>query len=213
MADDITKQINEAVAAATEGLVTKNKDLLKELKTAQKSLTEFSNVNIKDLQKAAKDLEAIKKKKLEDDGEYKKLYDTAVENHAAKLTELTTERDNLKATLDSTTKAHDLSNLLVGKKVIPELLDVAVSTLKDAAPANDATALEAFVTNWAESDVGKHFISSGNSGGGADGNDGGNVNEFAKFFDPKNASYNLTQQAALHNKDPKQYEALKKKYS
>lgn len=220
MADEsIEKVVAAAVAEATQGLASKNAELLKDLKNQKEAFSEFEGVNIKELKSAADELKKIKDKKLEEDGEYKKMYEIMKNDHATEVEKLQNANKDLEAKLHDTTKSNALATALVTVNVIPELADVAVSTLKDKVAIDDAgnpivgdKPVADYIKTWAATDVGKHFIRSGNSGGGGNGSEGGGVDSNTKYFDPKSKDFNLTAQAKLANSDPEAYKALKKQY-
>jgi hypothetical protein len=104
-------------------------------------------------------------------------------------------------------------------KVIPALAEVAILTILPSTAIDDSgnmtvngKTIPDFVKEWSSSDVGKHFIMSGNSGGGEKGGSGGGASDNAKYFDKKSPEYNLTKQAEIARQDPTVYSALKTKY-
>ena len=217
--DEATKLlIAQAVKEATDGLAAKNKELLKDLKTAKETFSKFEGLDVEKLTAASAELEKIKSDKLEKDGEYKKMLDKAKEEHALEVKKFKEDKINLEQKYSHTKKSGELAMELVGIKVIPELMDVAITSLADKVSldaegkvvAGDKP-VSAFIKEWAESPVGKHFIMSGNSGGGGEGGDGSS-NANAKFFDKKNPAYSLTEQAKLANRNEAEYNALKSQY-
>lgn len=210
-------EVKAAIDLATKGLSDKNAQLLKELKDARKASSQFEGLDLAALKTAADELSKLKADKLEADGEYKKMYEQQKSDHSTMLEKLSGANKELTNKLIDTTKANALTNALVGNNVIPELVDVAMRTLKDQVAVGDDgipvvgdKAVSDFVKDWAASPVGKHFVKSGNSGGGGNGNDGGSVDSNAKYFDKKSPDYNLTKQAQLATADPTAYAALKK---
>lgn len=217
MADD---DVKAAIEEATAGLLKKNKELMKELKTAQSQLSKFVDVDVDSLLSAKAELEDLKQKKLEADGEYKKMYEAQKESHAKEVAKFKAENAELKTSLVDVKKVNALSNALADSNAIPELIPVAVTTLKDKVAVDDNDNLLVgdkpvadFVKEWAASPVGKHFVKSGNSGGGAEGGAQDKTDAAAKFFDKSSKDYNLTEQAKINRVDPARYERLKALHS
>lgn len=213
------KLVNDAVELATKGLAGKNKELIDEVKDSKKLLANFDGVDLKSLQAASKKLADIEAKKLEEDGEYKKILTKAQEDHKTETDTLADENKTLKQKLELTVKENALGTALAENKVIPELSKVAISTLLNEVQIDDkgipvvgAKSVQDHVKKWAESDVGKHFIIDGNAGGGGRGSGGGGTVDEAKYFDPKSEHHNLTKQADIANKSPELYKTLKKQY-
>jgi hypothetical protein len=213
-------EIDEAVKAATEGLLAKNKELLREVKTAQEKLSKFSDVDLEALNAASEELSKLKNEKLEKDGEYKKMYETQKEQSAKVIKDLESKNHELVSALKTTKKKNALTTSLAESGVIPELMDVAVNTLLSEVSITDDDSVMAgenpvsdFVKSWTASDVGKHFVNSGNSGGGGNGSAEGRVDAAEKFFDKKSESYNLTEQGKIAKGDPERFNRLKEKYS
>lgn len=218
--DDETRQvIADAVAEATGGLAKKNADLLKELKEAKQKAGTLDEVDLDGLKAQAKELADLKQKKLEDDGEYKKMYDASKSSHQNELDKLIAEKNAIAEKLTFTNKKNALTSELIASNAVPELVVSAVALLGDRVeldpenkPIVDGKPLSDFVQDWAKTDVGKHFIKFDNSGGGAGGSEGGGVNANAKFFDKKNPEYSLTEQGKIANVDPEGYKKLKNQY-
>ncbi len=164
----IAAAVSEAVAEATEGLKAKNTELLGKLKKAQQGQqidpadlqaveaerdqlkTDLANAN-KALKKANTDLEAANKRADEIDGAYTgSLKDGA-------LTEALTKAGVTPALLKAAKALHGNSLQVVdenGSRVVK---------------AGDKS-LADFITEWAGSDEGKHFVAAPDaSGGGATG--------------------------------------------
>lgn len=212
------KLIDDAVKEATSGLATKNKELLKDLKTTNEKFSKFDGVDIDSLMSAATELEKLKNDKMEKDGEYKQLLDKAKEEHALEIKKLQDDKASVEQKYVSNKKTGELARELAGIKVIPELLDVAITSLVDKVSLDKEEKVIAgdkpvadFVKDWAQTPVGKHFIMNGNSGGGGEGGDD-STNSNAKFFDKKHPEFSLTEQAKLANRNEAEYTALKKQY-
>jgi len=212
--------VEAAVKAATEGLVSKNTELLGKLKTANEGLVKIEGLDIAALTSASEELAKLKADKLEADGEYKKMYDQQKIDNKTTIDKLTLSNTELVTNLANSTKTNALSTALLGSKIKPELHDVAVATLldkvavgKDGVPVVGDKSVVDYVKDWATTDVGKHFIISGKSGGGGDGSEDGNLDASEKFFDKKNAAYNLTEQSKIATSNPDQYKALKAKFN
>jgi hypothetical protein len=104
--------------------------------------------------------------------------------------------------------------------VDPLMLDIAVDNILPKAAIDDkdsitieGKAVDEYVKGWKDTDLGKRFTVSGNSGGGAGGGAGsGGDAGIAKFFDPKSKEYNLTEQAKIAKTDIAMYNRLKTTY-
>lgn len=218
MADE--EAIQKAVEEAKAGLLKKNKELMAEVKEAKAALSKFDGVDLDALKTASDELKTLKTKKLEADGEYKKMYEQLKAEHSTTLSKLEAERDALKGDLSDTKKVYALTLALNANKAIPKLVDVAVTTLKDqvalddngVAMVGDKTVTD-FVKSWTQSDVGKYFVQSGNSGGGGDGSGDVKLDPAAKFFDKKSPHFNLTEQGKIAKVDPARYTKLKEAHS
>lgn len=221
MSDELQAAIDKAVADATSNLVEHNKKLLKDLKETQEKFSAFSSVDLEGLKNDSSELAKLKKAKMEEDGEYKKIADEMKLSHEKTVKELADEKERLKNELQDTKKTNALTLALSKQKgFINDLTDVAVNTLKDKvafgedgkAVVGDKPVAE-YVASWAETDVGKHFIKSGNTGGGSNGAGGGKTDSAAKFFDPDSKHYNLTEQGKIAKADATRYKALKDQFA
>lgn len=208
---ELADKISEAVNDAVSGLKTKNQSLLDKLANSKK----FDGVDIEALQADSAELAAIKTKAEEDKGEYKKLYTDQQVQHEQTVGGLNDEISTLKETLKLERKTNAVTSALAESGVIPELMDVASAVLiKDVAINDDGVAMVGdkgvaeHVKEWSTSEVGSHFIKSGNSGGGANGSGKQNHAEEAGWFKKGSDTYNLTKQAQLSKSNPALYKTL-----
>lgn len=214
----LDKLIGDEINSSVEGLLNKNSELLGKLSKAKEQIPE----NIDELLAANDKLKKIEDGKLEEQGEFKKLLDTAKTQHAEERASLNdslkTEREIIKKLLVN----DGLSKALSKNSINPVLLEAAISILshnvsvvdidgKRVAQVGDKS-LDDFVKDWSATDVGKNFIlAPSNNGGGSGGNNSNNSSsEFEKHFQSK--TWNLTEQAKLLKSDPEKYAILHEKY-
>lgn len=218
--DEETKKLLEE---ATAGLKQKNKELLAELKTTQESMAKYTGVDIDALKAANDELAQLKQKKLEDEGEYKKLYSEQQAQHKSLLADKENAISELKKSLAQTKKESAVNLGLAGLPLVEgEGISEAAAALlipkvaindENEALIGDKPVHEYIRTDWAASAVGKTFLRSGNTGGGGNGAGGNKLDAASKFFDPKSGDFNLTEQGKLARTDPERYKELKAKYS
>lgn len=190
----------------------KNKELLKELKTLK---GKFGDVDIDELTKAKEELETIRTKKQEEEGEYKKLYTKAQKDKEKEISDLTKKLESANEGTKSLRKETQITSALSKANIMPEMMDAAklivgadvALTDENVAMVGDKT-VEAFVADWTATEVGKRFVSEGNKGGGARG-PGQKGDPEALFFDPNSKEFNMSKQADIANKDNARYEKLK----
>lgn len=167
----IKTAISEAVEAATEPLVAKNKELLGELKKARKNSEidpeEFNSLREEKEALEGKLSEAVKANKtaLQEAEKYKKLH----ESESGFTSKLLVD-NGLMAEL---TAAGVKKELLDGAKALIERqVKVEQDGENRVAKVGDKT-LKDFVTVWAGSDIGKNYVAApANSGGGGKGGGG-----------------------------------------
>lgn len=210
----------EEMKAELERLRNANKDLLADLKKAQAMAKKFDGVDIESLTNASKELEELKTKQQEEDGEYKKLYEKAIETHKTELNKKDETLSEMKNRLDSTIKSNAVANALGSVDIIPDLFESAQQLIVPQVGLNDEgqplvgdKPLNDYIKEWASEGVGKHFIKNGNSGGDGSGNDGGTGDPEAKFYDRKSSEYNLTEQAKIAKTNPEKHEQLRKRFN
>jgi hypothetical protein len=168
----IKKAVDSAVEASTKPLLDKRDELLGELKKARKE----SAIKPEDLEKVEQERDELKSLLTTAQKEAK----TAKDSEAKALKSLETEAgfnhrllvDN--GLTDALTKAGVTNPAFL--KAVKSTLSTQVQIVADGdnkvAKAGDKT-LSDFVTEWAKSDEGKHFVSApNNSGGGSQGGGG-----------------------------------------
>lgn len=205
------EEIQAKIDAEVAGLKAKNNELLGKLKEFDK----FKGVDVDQLRKDAEALRELQKKADEESGNYKKLYGELQQATAAQIEAAKKEAEEAKKAVTDFKKRSALNAALNEVKVIPALADFAIGTLIADADMVDGTLVIKgkpavdFVKEWSATEVGKHFVASGNSGGGERGGTAGGGNE-ARFFDKKSPDYNLTEQAKIAKNNPELYNRLKK---
>jgi len=197
--DDQTAFIITKVNDAVSGLKDKNTELIGKLKKATTQLNGFVDVDLKQLAKDSKTLKALQKKQDEAENNYKKLYGQQTDQHKTDTDKLTSERDTARKEVKTLKKTTKLQTALVEHHVDPVMMQAAEGML-----------LPEILKSWAETDVGKRFVTDGNSGGGAGGDGGRHPANEAKYFDKASKEYNLTKQAAINKTNPALYQKLAK---
>jgi len=215
--DDQTAFIITKVNDAVSGLKDKNTELIGKLKKATTQLNGFVDVDLKQLAKDSKTLKALQKKQDEAENNYKKLYGQQTDQHKTDTDKLTSERDTARKEVKTLKKTTKLQTALVEHHVDPVMMQAAEGMLlpeisltdEGEAMVGDKKVTE-FIKSWAETDVGKRFVTDGNSGGGAGGDGGRHPANEAKYFDKASKEYNLTKQAAINKTNPALYQKLAK---
>jgi hypothetical protein len=216
MAKEYTaEEIQAIVDKAVGPLKDKNKELLgKVAKNKQ-----FEGVDLETLQAAATKLEELETTKTKEQGEWEKAYNKLKEKQGTLVTDLEAANVKLKADFDASKVKNEITIGLMGLDIIGDLSEVAVSTLVGQATLDDEGAVQFgdeksadFMKKWAEGPVGKHFIKSGNSGGGGNGSESDKVTtEFEKYYKPESA--NQTKQLELSRTNPEVHKLLDTKYN
>jgi len=216
----ITPEVQALIDAEVKGLKEKNDELLAKLTSQKTILDKVSGVDLDKLVKDSETLAELLKKGDEEKGEYKKLYEGLQTTYQTETTALKGEVEKVKGEMSTLTKRNELAKALGNKKVDPLMLDMAISAILPKTAIDDKGVVmidgktpEAFTTDWVGTDLGKRFVISGNSGGGADGDgDAGGSGGFAKFFDPKSKQYSITEQAKIAKTNLPEYTRLKAIY-
>ena len=210
---EVQEAIKEAVKEATEGLANKNQELLNELKPL-KAKKDVDLDEFKRLQDVEHDLDT---KRAEAKGDFEKLKEKLEAKHKKAIESLTGDLDSEKAVTHRLLVDNGLNDALVKANVAPHFIPAVKAMMKgDVDIESNGTERSAVVkgiklsdhiTEWAQTDEGKHYIKApDNSGGGAQNtNSGGKseVNPWAKD------TRNLTRQAEINKSDPAKAERLK----
>lgn len=220
MGDDKT-YTQEEVNSLVDGLKTKKTELEREIAGLKTSVKGLEGIDLQALQKDSEELAKLQKEKLEAEGEYKKLHGQLETDHNTAKEAWEEERTKLQEELKDVRKTSQLTMALSAvPNFIGELTDVAVTTLKDNIAVKDDGSLAVgdlsvpdFVNKWSESEVGKHFLKSGNTGGGGNGSGDNKADADEKYYDKKSGSYNLTQQGRIAKIDPERHKQLKDKFA
>lgn len=172
----VQKMVDEAVSKATEGLVSKNSEILGEKK---KAMQELADLRIKQAEAEAKIAEASGDKEAHAEA-VKKQYEAKIAEKDSVIDELSSFRTN--ALVDG-----GLMESLTAANVSKDFLPAAKALLRSDVEIvdNQATVkgepLNEYVSKWAASDQGKHFVaapanSGGNAPGGGSGSSGTTMN-------------------------------------
>lgn len=179
--DDGKALIDEIVEKAKEGVLSKNEELigkLKDTKDANTKLTE--RVDAIEEAKTKAEEEALNKS-----GDVEKITASLKEKHANEIKAKDEQITGLGGKLNKHVVGEGLSAALIKANVSPNLMGAARALIekefKGEVGDNDGTPfakfddknVEEFVTDWASSETGKHFVSAkSNSGGGSNGANG-----------------------------------------
>lgn len=180
---EITQEQLDEKQAEIDKLNAKNKEVLDELKPLKRKLKEFDGISAEDVKAALQSAKDAETANLEKKGEYEKIIEQMKADHAKEIEKLTASNESESGFVKQLLTERGLSDSLVKANVRPEYLDAAKAMLKGKVAiqgeGDDRKAvvgdkdLGDFVTDWAASDEGKHFVSApNNSGGGAAGGNG-----------------------------------------
>lgn len=174
--------ISKLIEQATEGLKSKNEELLgdkKKLKSELSSIQEQINA-IKEEKEAAETAAAEKS------GDVEKIKATLEAKHKKELEALAAQVNDGKSKLHGLLVENGLTDALTKAGVAPQYLDAVKSLVTTKHKAEivdnegvvsatlDGQPLSEFVTQWAQGEQGKHFIAApANGGGGTGGANGG----------------------------------------
>jgi signal recognition particle GTPase len=183
--EDLEKAVNEGIEKATKGLKEKNDELLgeiKKLKTDNKDLKEKYDAT-EDEKKRAEEEAANKS------GDVEKIKKTLEEKHAKELTKKDEQIAANKKRLDQLLIDGGLSEELAKANVAPQYQDAVKALIKSghkAEIAEDGDAVIAkingktikeFISEWSQSDQGKHYVAAPANGGAGAGGSGGGVKD------------------------------------
>lgn len=166
--------IDEMVESATKGLKAKRDELLSDMKELKERLKGI------EAEKADAEEKAAAKT-----GDVNKVKEQLEAKHKKEIDALTQTKVKLESQLQSHVIGEGLTQALVKAKIAPALMEAAKALIKtnfkgeigdnDGKPFAkfDGKAVDEFVTEWAQSDAGKHFVTAdGNTGGGSNGTNG-----------------------------------------
>lgn len=193
--DDGKKLIQELVDEAKEAVDAKNKELLASLKKEKDSKSELE----KRLEALEADKEAAEQKAAEKSGDMNKVKEQLETKFKKELESKDQTIQKLNSQLNTHVVGEGLTQALVKANVAPPLMEAAKALIlqknKGEIGDNDGTPfakfdgkpVEEFVTQWAQTDAGKHFVSANaNNGGGSNGaNDSGNAGNAGKKTMPR----------------------------
>lgn len=205
----------------TDGVDNKNKELLGKIKRLQdKAMPD--DIDLEELKKAKGELEELKRKGLEDQGNYKTLYEQQQEQHKTELDALNKKLSASDSQIENYLVKDGITKALSAVNINPKMSEAAVSLLSPQVSLIDADGtkvarvgdkdVESFVKDWAAGEVGKNFVlaDGGNGGGAASGGDK-DEHDYEKYFHGETKNY--TKQKELYEKDPTAYNQLAGKYS
>lgn len=169
----------------------KRDELMDEVKGLKAKLAAFDGIDADEVRKALESAKETETANLEAKGEYEKILKQVKEDYAKELEKITQKFESEAGFSRRLLTDGGLTDALAKANVRPEYMDAAKALLKDKVAIQGEgderravigdKALGDFVTEWAGSDQGKHFVSAPNSsGGGANGS--GNGNGGAKLY-------------------------------
>jgi hypothetical protein len=172
--DEVKAAIKTAVDGEVEGLKKKNGELLGDMKDLKKKFETLEEEKAEAEEKAASKSGNV--------DEVKKQLEA---KHTKEIEKLTGTITKLSGQLETHVIGEGLTQALVKAKVQPALMDAAKALIKtnfkgevgdnDGKPFAkfDGKAVEDFVTGWAQTESGKHFVAADNNqGGGSNGANG-----------------------------------------
>jgi len=181
-----------AIAKATEGLKAKNTELLGKLKARGDEFAAMK-AQLDTLSATQEELEAEKATKA---GDFEKLKEQLTAKHTKDITALQEALKAEQSVAHTLLVENGLTDALTKAKVPPHFLDAARALIKTSSDIKledidgkrlaqvGGKSLSEYVTEWAGSETGKHFVSApDNSGGGAQG--AGSANGSAKTMNRK----------------------------
>ncbi|MGH1376683.1 MAG: hypothetical protein ACRBCK_10075 [Alphaproteobacteria bacterium] len=196
--DEGKELLQGIVDNATRGLKTKNDELLGDVKKLKGERDT--------LRKVSDDAEAAKLKAEEDavlkSGDLEKITAQLNDKHQKELQKRDEINQGLEGTLSKLIVDGNISSALTEAKVAPELIPGAKALIKSAHKTEragenaliDGADAKEFVSQWTQSDAGKHYVgASDNGGGGAGGSNGGASGSGAKSWDECNTTKEKTQ--------------------
>lgn len=179
--DDGKAVLGELIEKEVSGLKKKRDELLADLRKEKDDKKEINDR----LEALEKEKEKIEEEKLAKSGDLEKIKKTLEEKHAKEVKDLTETIAKKEGLLKTHVIGEGLTAALVKAKVSPNLMKAAKALItsefqgeigdNDGKPFAkfDGKAVDEFVTEWAQTDAGKHFVTAdGNSGGGSNGANG-----------------------------------------
>lgn len=179
--DDAEEAVNKIIDDIKDPLVKKNEELLAETKDAKKELKSLTDrLDALEAEKSEAEENAAVK-----EGDIEKVKAQLEEKHKKEVDKLQAENEGLKGQLNNVVINDGLTAALIKANIAPQHMDAVKALIKtnykgeigddDGKPFAkfDGKKVEEFVTDWAASDVGKHYVAADqNSGGGSSGANG-----------------------------------------
>ena len=172
--DVVKKHVEDAITAATDSLKSNRDDLLGKFKKQQDENKEFqARLDAIEGDKRKAEAEAAAAS-----GDIDKIKASMQEDFNIKYNKLEDTNKGLQSQLNNLVINNGLTQALVKANVKPEMMGAVEAMLLKSTKAEigdndgklfakfDGKAVEDFVTTWAQSDEGKHFVSADNNGGG-----------------------------------------------
>lgn len=198
---DSKKALEDAVAAATNGLISKRDELLGEVRKLKAERGEADEVKA--------ELDRLKEEKARKEGDFTTLEQRLKDTHAAELAKRDQQLTDQTAKINKLLIDNGLADALDAVNISPALKKAVTAMLREQvtvteldgnlAAVVDNKPLNDFVKEWAGTDEGSAFVSAPESKGG--GAPGGTNNATNKGF----GEMTDVERVALKNSDPDAY--------
>lgn len=175
-------ELQKLIEKETEGLKTKNAELLGEVKKTKDSFKSIQD-QLDEIKAAKEEAEAAAAEK---SGDVEKIKTSLAQKHQKELDAIKAQLEQSKAMLNQTLIDKGLSDALVKANVAPHHMPAVTALIKATAKAEiidqdgnavamfDGKPINEFVQAWSQGDMGKHYIAAPNNGGGGASGSNGN---------------------------------------
>lgn len=175
-------ELQKLIDAQTAGLKSKNEELLGDQKKLKADMKTFQD-KLDSITREKDEAEAAAATK---SGDIETIKANLTKAHTKEKETLTTERDSLKGQLNQVLIDKGLTEALVAANVAPQHMKAVTAMIKAEAKGEIVTendtpiakfngkTIKDYVSDWSQSDEGKHYVAAQqNGGGGAGGSNGG----------------------------------------
>jgi hypothetical protein len=204
------EELDAKIEEGKAGLLTKNTDLIKDMKKLKTAMSAFDGVDLEALKAASLEVDKLREEKLTDEERRNLAQEAATKKQNETMqTILDLTATNLKMKKDNAVvnALRDAGTINDGMGEAVTLLINQRVTISDVGDAmvGDKTVAE-YVKAFAETD-GKAFFVPRNSGGGGNGSGNAGGEDWGKYF-KKGADYSLDKQSELERTNPELYQKL-----
>jgi hypothetical protein len=219
MADEKTytqEQVDAALDKETKGLKAKHEELMDELKDLKRTHKQFEGLDPEEIKETLRAAKEAENKRLEAEGDWKKLRDQMREDHAKEIQKRDAQIDSLTKGMDETRTQVAIDSAMKEAKIAPQFADTVEAFLKTkivltgkgearTAVIGDKSPGD-FLKEYVGTDNGKHYVlADSNSGGGSPGGRKGSGSP-DNPFDPEKP--NITKQMEVMKTDPQRAKTL-----